>query len=181
MSILTWGCELSNWLSTLAEIAPSPATCGIWSWGTSGVDSWPTSWEVSSICSGNTGWGCLAHTSLTCIGSSLRVFTTSTWFSPSSRVPFTCNNVIIFNDYFRNSSVLVNITKLISKFMISTQYFDAVFLLRLYGAQLAQRFVNLAQKFLRKYKENSKIILDLAQPQFQISSKMFKLAQEQKP
>ena len=42
-------------------------------------------------------------------------------------------------------------------------------------------FVNLAQKFLRKYKENSKIILDLAQPLFQISSKMFKLVQEQKP
>ena len=53
-------------------------------------------------------------------------------------------------------------------------------LLRLYGLQLAQHFVNLAQRFLGKYKENSKIILDLAQSLFQILSKMFKLVQRAK-
>ena len=53
------------------------------------------------------------------------------------------------------------------------------FLLRIYGVQLAQHFVNMAQKFLRKYKENNMISLELAQLLFQISSKMFKLAQEQ--
>ena len=36
-------------------------------------------------------------------------------------------------------------------------------LLRLYSGQLAQHFVNLMEKFLRKYKENNKIILNLAQ------------------
>ena len=57
----------------------------------------------------------------------------------------------------------------------------AVFLLGLYGAQLAQHIANLAHKFLKKYKESNKIILDLAKPLFQIWSIMFKLAQEQKP
>ena len=57
----------------------------------------------------------------------------------------------------------------------------SVFLLRVYGEQLAQLFVNLTQKFLRKYKENNKIILDLARSLFKISSIMFKLAHEQKP
>ena len=55
-----------------------------------------------------------------------------------------------------------------------------VLMLRLYDAQLAQHFVNLAQKFSKKYKEENKMILDLAQSLFQISSKMFKLAKEQK-
>ena len=57
----------------------------------------------------------------------------------------------------------------------------SVFLLRLYGAQLAQHLVNLAQKFLRKYKVNNKTILDLAQSLFQFQVKMLKLAQVQKP
>ena len=65
--------------------------------------------------------------------------------------------------------------------VLKDQWFTSVFLLRLYGAQLAQHFVNLAQKFLRNYKENDKIIMDLAQSLFQFLSKMFKLAQKQKP
>ena len=60
-------------------------------------------------------------------------------------------------------------------------YLRPVFLLRLYGAQLAQHLVNSVQKFLRKYKENNTTILDLAQSLFQFQVKMLKLAQVQKP